>query len=583
MDINNINETLLKGLQQLQTEQAQMLSKVLGIKIGDTFFAKVEQSAKATPDERAQLAEQIAKTLSQLNPNSMAPATRSLINQLLAQQQMIQSGQLHLVNLSAQGADQQIQPLLTYTHLPLEQHQPLLLKLDAGQRLVILGALIREGITIAQQQPQNIQELTKYLRPLGLVNTSPLSSVISGLTEKTPLAVTKNPGAVAPQTLEALRSSITSLLPRKDSGQDLLLHLQSINRQVQTMPLQERNQWFTSELQQALKTLAQHVRSPQEMSHPKLLANALHNSGVYFEHKLAKFIYNPTTSVTNNSQAPSPMGGTIKPSTITQWITNKNPLLNTDKTLQSQKIFEPFIKQDLKGALLSVLHQVEQELEPLTPLPPGGKAGSTTSFLQLQPGQSHLAQLFAQIVGMPSTSSSKQELPIKTLRAQLMLLLHQLTLGSLAKIQLQQIHALNHQTEQADVSTPTQSWQFEIPLRHGQETHHLHLQMEYQWVDEKKQNEQESPNKVRQWQVMLGFNMETIGQFYVQLTLLGKNLSANFWAERNTTLEKARDKLDELQQQLEREGIVVKNMQCLTGLPPKPKMSLGYSLVDVQT
>jgi hypothetical protein len=77
--------------------------------------------------------------------------------------------------------------------------------------------------------------------------------------------------------------------------------------------------------------------------------------------------------------------------------------------------------------------------------------------------------------------------------------------------------------------------------------------------------------------------MESIGQFYVQLTLLGNSLSANFWAERAATLEKTRDKLDELQQQLERDGIQVKSLQCLSGLPPKPKMSLGYSLVDIQT
>jgi hypothetical protein len=286
------------------------------------------------------------------------------------------------------------------------------------------------------------------------------------------------------------------------------------------------------------------------------------------------------------SDAPKTPGISIKSEAMTNMVglnksplPNKDPLLTTDKSLNTSKNPDQLIKQDLKGALLSVLHNIEQELEPLAPLLTG--KSPTTSLLQTT--QPQLAQLFAQLMGMPSANVQHKELSQKNLRAQLMMLLHQHTLGSLAKIQLQQFHALNHQLEKADSAQPTQSWQFEIPLRHGQETHHLHLQLEYQWVDEETTNEKETPNKTKQWQIMLGFNMDSIGQFYVQLTLLGDNLSANFWAERVSTLEKARSKLDELQQQLEREGIHIKSIQCLVGLPTKPKMSLGYSLVDIQT
>jgi hypothetical protein len=163
------------------------------------------------------------------------------------------------------------------------------------------------------------------------------------------------------------------------------------------------------------------------------------------------------------------------------------------------------------------------------------------------------------------------------------MLMHQYTLGSIAKIQLQQVHTLNHQLGQADQTQPTQSWQFEIPVRQGQDVHPLHIHMEQQWVEEQNENAGQNSTRVRQWNVMLRFDLPLIGQFYAQLTLLGDNLSAKFWAENENTLLETKDRIDGLKAQLEQEGIQVTQMQCVPGLPPKPKMSLSYSLVDIKT
>ena len=175
------------------------------------------------------------------------------------------------------------------------------------------------------------------------------------------------------------------------------------------------------------------------------------------------------------------------------------------------------------------------------------------------------------------------DLSQKQLRAQLVMLLHQHTLGSIAKIQLQQVHSLNHQLGQADQSQPTQSWQFEIPVRQGQDVHSLHIQMEQQWVEEEQDKAERNSTRVRQWNVMLRFDLPLVGQFYAQLTLLGEKLSAKFWAENESTLEEAKNRIDELKMQLEREGIQITQMHCVPGLPPKPKMSLSYSLIDLKT
>jgi hypothetical protein len=145
------------------------------------------------------------------------------------------------------------------------------------------------------------------------------------------------------------------------------------------------------------------------------------------------------------------------------------------------------------------------------------------------------------------------------------------------------MHTLNHQLGQADQVQPTSSWQFEVPVRQGQDVHPLHIQIEQQWVEEQSENAEHNTNRVRQWNVMLSFDLPLIGRFYAQLILLGENLSAKFWAEHEDTLLEAKNKIDGLKTQLEAEGIQVTQMQCVTGLPPKPKVALGYSLVDIKT
>jgi hypothetical protein len=252
-----------------------------------------------------------------------------------------------------------------------------------------------------------------------------------------------------------------------------------------------------------------------------------------------------------------------------------NQSITANKNIIPQVSIEKMATQDLKGALLGLLHQLDTELETTKPAAPG-------SPLTTELNKNLLAIALPQFLGMLA-HKQQGELSQKQLRTQLVMLMHQYTLGSIAKIQLQQVHTLNHQLGQADQAQPTQSWQFEIPVRQGQDVHPLNIQMEQQWVEEHSDNAEQNNTRMRQWNVMLSFDLPLIGQFYAQLTLLGDNLSAKFWAENENTLQEAKNKIDGLKTQLEREGIQVAQMQCVPGLPPKPKMSFSYSLVDVKT
>lgn len=564
MELSSITDKLVQNLQQAQLDQIKTITKVLDLKIGSQFTAEAQKVTQATPDERAQLIKSIDANLAQLNKNSSAPAVKELINQLLEQKNLAQTPSLKLVTLAittpttpvinsavVNTPPAAITTLLTYTNQPIQLGQTLLMQLGDGQRLQLLQPLTKAELATVSALIQTLN-LKSPVSPHG-------TSVLPG---DSPSVLLEQNKAASIKTTEAIGETLRRLLPQKDKGQDLLVSLPKITQFIHQLPIADRKEWLSSQVQQSLKTLSNHIRLTDQLSNPKLLEMTLNNNGQRFEHKLAQLVAsqpNSSSSVANTTA--------IK---IDNQIGTNNKL-----TASPQISIEKMATQDLKGALLGLLHQLDTELENAKPtlpgLPPTYELPKNT-----------LAIALPQFLGMLA-NKQQGELNQKQLRTQLVMLMHQYTLGSIAKIQLQQVHTLNHQLSQAEQTQPTQSWQFEIPVRQGHDVHPLHIQMEQQWVDEQNENEEQNNTRVRQWNVMFTFDLSLVGRFYAQLNLLGDSLSAKFWAENENTLLEAKNKTDGLKLQLEREGIQVAQMQFVPGLPPKPKMSFSYSLVDIKT
>lgn len=604
MDLGSINEKLLHNVQRTQIEQIALTSKSLGLKIGSQLLAQADKVTQATPDERAQILKNIDATLAQLNKNSAAPATKALISQLVEQKQLLQDPALKLVNLNlsptlavgttstptpgAQNAA--MQNLLTYTNQPIQTGQTLLLQLTDSSRLQILQPLTKTQMESLVQllQAQGVpteasNQATNSPRLAPLTITKELATQIAKLDLGKLLAENttskQSTTAINENARTAISESLRSLLPHKDSGQDLLSTLPKVAQFIQQLPLAQRKEWLPNQIQDALKTLANHVRLSDQLSNPKILAMTLGNNGQGFENKLAQTLKSPLAPTT-------PAQPSIKNAANTTSATNSpiNQLLNSGKNIpvklqninaqqtgQTPSSIDKMIAQDLKGALLGLLHQLDTEITGASPL-----------LAQSDSTKNSLANALPQFLGL-LMNKQQGELNQKQLRTQLVMLMHQYTLGSLAKIQLQQIHTVNQQLSQADVTQPNQSWQFEIPVRHGQEVHPLQIHLEQQWIEEQNENDSSNSVRVRQWNVMLNFDLPVVGKFYAQLGLSGNNLNAKFWAEQQNTLTEAREKIASLTQLLEHEGIRVTHIQCIPGLPPKPKMLLSYSLVDVKT
>lgn len=590
-----ITQSLIKGVEQARAEQMATLSKIIGITIGNNVIATVEKVEPINPQQREELLKRTQETLLQLQRSPATPAVKAQIAQLVEQQQLLSSTQVKWAHLQING-----RPLLTYTDKPLAAGQSVSVQLSNPQRLVLTAPL--------PVDPLIAPKMTGFLTPNGGLSTGAastvalptatlttpvlstslvapaLSALATKLAEGLSAAGSRAPASVATtteqpvtgiapgerkQTQMLLAEALRNLLPHKDQPQQLYSALP----QLQQLSASSRHELLSSSLQQALKTVADQLRSPMQLSNPKLLQMVVKNSGVFFEHKLAQNL---------------PTNAPAKPAEFTHL---KNTFGNTENN--QAVTANRLTTQDLKGALLQLLNRVNQDLVATNKLSENARPSVAATYTSPAAAPPPATSPFASAAQIPTLAGLLQflqqpvqraspELSLKVLRTQLLMLLQQHTLGSLAKVQLQQAHTLNHQQNQSDTTQPTQSWLFDIPMKHGHDVHNLELRLEQSWIDDEKQSD-ENDAKIRQWSVTLSFNLPDAGGFHAQLTVVHDTVSAKLWAEQDGTLNEAKIKLENLRIQLESQGVVVKQISCVKGTPPSTAISLNYSLVDVNT
>lgn len=549
---------LINSVEQARAEKLTSLAKLVGLTVGNNVLASVERVEPIDAQQRDQLLQRTQEMLTQLQRLPQTPVVKAQIEQLVEQQQMLQSSQAKLAQLVING-----KPLLIFSDRPMVQGQNLTIQLSESQRLLWspqpspTGNNTLSNADAARGQPDLQVNLS---RPL---NSSPLQTPldIQGPDKKVQLQA-------GTDVKRLLADALRTLLPQQDQPRELFRALPQLQQVIGS-----HRQWIPPSLQQALKTAADQLRTPEQLSNPRLLQLALKNSGVFFEHKLASQL----ADADNGNRGPVPdrlSSGSGLQTSETQILTNR---LTT---------------QDLKGALLQLVHQIRVALADED----ASSRSSTATTVDKesaasQPGKTYSASELILQKNLPSLlhflqllPQKQQELSSKQLRTQLLMLLHQQTLTSLARVQMQQVHTLNHQQAQGDIAQPSQSWIFELPVRLGSETCYLEISLRQDWVDEKSEQDAEgSSEKKRQWTVQLSFDLPEAGQFHAQLQVVDETVSARFWAEREETLTRVKSRLDSLRQQLESEGIKVTQLQCMPGKPASQRMSINYSLVDVTT
>jgi len=664
MDISNIQQTLLKGLEQKNTDQLIALSRVLNLIVGKTLIANVTATQPVTAQERAVLLQQTNAALTQLNKQvaiTPTPVLKAEIARLTQQQQLVQSPQLKWVDLAVNN-----RPIVTYSDRPLTPGQNVAIQLQSPQKLVLLNDSVTtepnssaisdaadnktlapdtaaqnatgKTVTPSTQPSIAASSIEKLLASIPNNTTSVESNnaltanVATGSTSnstisatntpnKSPASIEKNLAAYTNELIQKLTpdnadktqrsrtnaqqvvsENLRNLLPRQDQPNNLLAAITLF----QQLPTASRLQLLSPTLEQTLKSLAEQLRSPEQLSTPNLLAQSLKNSGVFFENKLSH-IAQPQSDAKKSS--PNNQIDTQDTSTRREKTSTENQSPNENKQPENKQLLDKqglekliarhavaqTYSQDLKGSLLTLLQKVTQALtgtsKPLTNdqvLKLLQQFSQTTGFDQATNAttgkdktevQVDLGTFIQQLLNKPV-----KELSNKELRTQLLVLLQQHTLNSLAKIQLQQLHSLNHELENQDSTQTKASWQLEIPVKYHQDIHHIQLHITREWIDEKHTPERgKSYAKIKQWSVTLRFDLPTSGEFCAQLNVINTQVSATLWAAQEKTFAQTQKQMDGLRKQLENEGIQVNSLQCMRGIPPKKNLALSYSLIDIST
>ena len=516
--------TALQSLKAQQQTSVESLARVLNLKVGETVNGSVIQASQTTPETRQTLLQ------AYLQQQSKAPTTGARANNPAISEQvaLLQSAKLQLVKLQV-GPQQ----LLTFTEIPVKPQQQVQLQLNANNALTLIRATSENGNA----------------------NVTPRTG-----------------SADAPPILkQALRSVLPNHAPihNLEQGRQLSDSLQAsllLNQLTQKLGSYSAQTLVPKTLQDALKTVAIHLRTPEQLSQPHTLKQALQNSGVQLEARLKQL-----------GQTPAPTSKSASAAMPTTTATSGRPVTAANPSLPVQ---------DIKAALLQLLQRTQgdgrgsqattQSPSP-NPLNPASQAQANTLITLLK----------TLLQGAPQLTQVKQEIPREALIQQLQQLVQQ----ALNKIQYQQLQSLSRRLQGAQdgAAMSGSHWQIEMPLRYGNEVYPLHLQFEEQWVHRKEEQEksnsksEEEPSKQRKWIVRLSFELPDAGFFHAHLHIINEAINASLWAENPVTLKKAQSQLTTLQQRLSKAGVEVKSLDCFPGKPNQQDNRLSYSLVDIKT
>ena len=385
------------------------------------------------------------------------------------------------------------------------------------------GSVIQGRVT-ATQQPQ--QGSTPFRVVITLLD-SPLAGQKLSIESSTPLA---SGSLITAQVRDGQSLALLPLSGRLDqlglSQQLAGQHARQGSLEGLLGALQRSSALGQGGLSSAAQQLLGLVTPMQLLGDPKVLAQAMANSGLFLERQL-------TSGQTE--QLPS----------------------------------------DIKAALLRLAAQLPglPGSTPLTAAHAGaaGMAQALPAFARQalgalgQSNNRHLALQFPLPARLPTNMDDGD---LETLL--------KLASAAISRLQTHQLSSLAHSQGNPDGSQVT-TWQLELPMRDQQTV--TPLQIKLQREDPPPQNPNEKPESL--WKLELAFDVAPLGPLQVQAQLAHGSLSSQIWAERSATADLVGAELGHLRERLQGAGLNVGELSCRQGTPPQgPRTSLEQRFVD---
>lgn len=543
MNLSPLLETSVRQLQQQLVAQAEAASLATELKVGRVLSALVAEISTLTDAERQEALQRLQQQLAS-GKQGGEPDTRAQLKEWL------RHSQLHLVTLKV--ASRQVHALTT-SALELQQAVKVLVRSD-GQLQLLPGSAGEASQGAAKGAPAT--------------TTASLQALLNHTYGK-PSSTTAQP------QIETIADSLRSSLPKQQSLKALIQLLGKLDSVLASIPSQSRNELVPPPLQRALAQIQSQSYTPEQLSQPDVLRQALRQNGILYEAKVAAHYEGKLAGHYATRLATHAGKHTSAPATSTS--APARALGNSSLTLApadgvTPQAAPPTAESDMKAALLQALQLVQTKTAPASTQPGAPKPALAQDTLILS------------LLGLLQKDQVRQK-NVAEVKGQLLQALQQQLTASLAKVQTQQLQSLNPLL--SDGAAP-QGGHFEIPVRWPEGYGSINIHIQEYWnrepgEDSGNSEERRETEKAHQWEVFLEFDLDGYGQLASQLKIINGVVSASFWAESAGTRALATERMAALRQQMEDSGLQVKDMQCLAGQPPRRNMKLNYNLVDVTT
>ena len=201
---------------------------------------------------------------------------------------------------------------------------------------------------------------------------------------------------------------------------------------------------------------------------------------------------------------------------------------------------------DLKTILFRVASLIRNTLQSLPPLPSSPPAAPHAKGTVPQAPQGRQAAAQTQAVARQLEAQS------------LLQLLGKQSESALARIQTNQLNSLQAQQQGGDTVL-----NLEIPLFNGRNSEVLELK-----IRRESRRQREEAEAI--WSVTLKLDNEDHGTIRAVVTLIGKKVSTTFWCEQSETQQLFAQRMEELRQRINEQGLELGRTQAFTGVPPEP-------------
>ncbi len=385
-----------------------------------------------------------------------------------------------------------------------------------------------------------------------------------------------------------LESLLRTSLPKQSGLPPLLANLQQAAHP-------DNPHRLPSTVHKVVQDILARLPDSRSVSRPEVLRQAIQQSGIFLESKLAE-----AARLGRTTEA----GATIRPAIdANQLQALQTSIRNDNKTgllrLQQQLVnairqdsggntipypasqyaqrlglhpelmqsARPLSQENINQIAATIIRPAAAKLAPLSlNLAAGGNpaiAGASNPVdivSRLLPGLQALypppANLYA---GTPQPSAAATLQATDSLRQLLNLLLGQ-TEASLSRLNIMQMQSHPVETEQKPM------WILELPIKHEQRTDVFQLRISR---DRNEQQDSDSGEKQPEhWMIQIAFELEELGPVRARVRLAANELNAVFWMEQEQTTMLFRRHLKNLQEKLQSAGIGIGQITCMTGIPP---------------